>query len=198
LLPYSFTVALLKGKRHYISLEKFAYELSHLNDKNYDFTLTKAMLLVWITETSTGDIDEIQLSPSGYTFFNRISTEAENKVNPTSKWFSKSYYQRAKRKAQQANIIITNHALFCADLFNGYQFIPAYTKAVIDEAHHLEETASKHYGLKINDINMQYTLNNIGLLDEHNGIATLVNNSSIHLEKGFIDRWNTLFSDTKH
>src|SRR5699024_1702250 len=57
LIPYCFKVALLKGKRHYISLEKFAYELSLANASNYDFTLTKAMLLVWITETSTGDID---------------------------------------------------------------------------------------------------------------------------------------------
>src|SRR5699024_7544114 len=90
LIPYPFKVALLKGKRHYISLEKLAYELNQTNENNYDFTLTKAMLLVWITETTTGDIDEIQLPSGGYTFFNRISTEAENKVNPASTWFTRS------------------------------------------------------------------------------------------------------------
>lgn len=198
LIPYPFKVALLKGKRHYISLEKLAYELNQTNENNYDFTLTKAMLLVWITETTTGDIDEIQLPSGGYTFFNRISTEAENKVNPASTWFTKSYYQKAKRRAQQADIIITNHALLCADIFNDYQFIPTYSKAVVDEAHHLEETASKHYGLKLNDINMQYTLNNIGLIDEHNGIGKLIDNNDFHLDPSYIDQWNTSFSQTKH
>src|SRR5699024_6277479 len=37
LIPYPFKVALLKGKRHYISLEKLAYELNQTNENNYDF-----------------------------------------------------------------------------------------------------------------------------------------------------------------
>lgn len=198
LISHPFKVALLKGKRHYISLEKFAHELHFSNDNNYDFILTKAMLLVWITETTTGDIDEIRLPSGGYTFFRRISTEAENNINPTSPWFMKSYFQRAKKKAQQANIIITNHALLCADLFNEYQFIPPYTKAIIDEAHHLEGTASKHYGLKIHDSNLRFTLNQIGLLNERNGIGNLVHTNRMTPENDGIDNWDDEFTQTKH
>ncbi|MDP2613984.1 hypothetical protein Q8W27_17090, partial [Oceanobacter sp. 2_MG-2023] len=81
----------------------------------YDIALTKAMLLIWLTETDTGDIDEIQLPSSGYFFYHKISTDAEGKVEPFSPWYSKSFYQKARRKAQKADIVITNHALLCTD-----------------------------------------------------------------------------------
>src|SRR5699024_6682394 len=116
---------------------------------NYDVTLTKAITLVWLTETETGDIDEIQLPSSGYFFYKRISTDSEGYVDPSSPWFTRSYYQKARNRAQQADVIITNHALLCTDVFNEYQFLPAYDKAIIDEAHHLEDTASRHYGLQL-------------------------------------------------
>src|SRR5699024_4479083 len=74
LVSFPFRVALLKGKQHYISLEKFERALASEQTENYDVILTKAMLLVWLTETETGDIDEIQLPSSGYLFYKQIST----------------------------------------------------------------------------------------------------------------------------
>src|SRR5690625_5842976 len=84
------------------------------------------MLLIWLTETETGDIDEIQLPASGYYFFNIISTDSESNIDPNSAWFSHSFYQRARRRAQQADVIITNHALLCNDILNEYIFITSY------------------------------------------------------------------------
>src|SRR5699024_10929905 len=115
LIPFPFQIALLKGKNHYLSLERFARELENNQQDNYDITLTKAMLLVWITETNTGDIDEIRLPTSGEQFYHKISTDAEGVMDPSSPWFSLSYYQKARKKAQQADLVITNHALLCSD-----------------------------------------------------------------------------------
>src|SRR5699024_12445641 len=50
LVSFPLKVALLKGKQHYISLEKFAHEMNSGQSENYDVTLTKAMVLVWLTE----------------------------------------------------------------------------------------------------------------------------------------------------
>src|SRR5690606_15482721 len=100
---FPFEAVVLKGRSHYLSLERFVYELQQLERDNYDTTLTKAILLVWLTETVTGDIDEIQLPSSGYTFFKRISADAESKFDVTSPWFRYSYYTRAKRRAQRAD-----------------------------------------------------------------------------------------------
>jgi len=198
IVGFPFKTALLKGKSHYISLEKFAHELNLNQQDNYDITLTKAMILIWLTETETGDIDELHLSSSGYSFYKRVSTDAERMLDTYSPWFSKSYYQRAKRSAQQADIIITNHALLCTDMFNDYQFLPRYHKVIIDEAHHLEDTVSHHYGLKLDHNNMQYILNQIGETEDDKLLGRLLTNYSIDRIELPLEKWNTILSDTKY
>ena len=47
ILPFEVKTVLLKGRNHYISLEKFARSLLEEND-NYDTTLTKMQILVWL------------------------------------------------------------------------------------------------------------------------------------------------------
>ncbi|WP_164668785.1 ATP-dependent DNA helicase DinG [Virgibacillus doumboii] len=197
LIPFPFKVALLKGKQHYISLEKFERTLASGQQDNYDITLTKAMILVWLTETKTGDIDEIQMPSSGYFYYRKISTDAEGIVDPSNPWFSRSYYQKARKKAQQADILITNHALLCTDMFNDYQLLPSYNKAIIDEAHHLEETASKHYGLKLDYVSVQYTLTQIGTTNE-GWLAKVLKSYQINHESFQMDEWNDIAGKTKY
>jgi len=198
LIPFPFNATLLKGKHHYLSLEKFEHELTSNDQDNYDVTLTKAIILVWLTETETGDIDEIQLPSSGYFFYKRISTDSEGYVDPSSPWFTRSYYQKARNRAQQADIIITNHALLCTDVFNDYQFLPTYDKAIIDEAHHLEDTASRHYGLQLDYVNMQYALNQLGNADDGKWIDVILKKYSIHREAFPLDKWNDVFIQSKY
>ncbi len=197
LIPFQIHAALLKGRNHYISLERFAHELTDDRADNYDITLTKAILLVWLTETVSGDIDEIQLPSSGYVFFKRISTDAEGQIDIHSPWFRYSYYSRAKRKAQKANLVITNHALLCTDMFNDYQYLPAYNKLIIDEAHHFENTAAHHYGLKLDNITLNYTLNQIGKSEETKTFGKMIRKYTSSLQTISFDKWDQTFDNTK-
>jgi ATP-dependent DNA helicase DinG len=198
LINIPFKVALLKGKQHYISVEKFANEINTNQQDNYDIALTKAMILVWLLETETGDIDELHLPSHGKLFYKRISADSEGRPDPSSPWFKYSFYQKARKKAQVADIVITNHALLCTDMFNDYQFLPTYEKVIIDEAHHLEETASKHYGLKLDYVNMQHSLNQLGSIGEGKWMDQIIfDNPSIE-ETVQKDRWNDLLSLAKY
>ncbi|WP_077309029.1 ATP-dependent DNA helicase DinG [Terribacillus halophilus] len=158
LLPFSFKAALLKGKQHYLSLSRFESELQQKANDNYDITLTKAILLVWLTITETGDIDEVNLPSSGKRFFLHMSADSEDTQDPFSPWFSRSFYQRAKKAAWQADIIVTNHALLCSDMQEEYQLLPSYERAIIDEAHHFEATAAKHFGLALDYVSIHHML----------------------------------------
>ncbi|GGA61481.1 ATP-dependent DNA helicase DinG [Ornithinibacillus halotolerans] len=198
LVPFPFQVALLKGKQHYISIEKFANELESTSQDNYDIALTKAMILIWLLETDTGDIDELHLPSHGKVFYKRISAESEGQIDPSSPWFKYSFYQKARKRAQQADVIITNHALLCTDIFNDYQFLPKYEKVIIDEAHHLEETASKHYGLKLDYVNIQQVINQLGLLGEGKWIDSIVTSNSAIVDTISPDRWNDLLTLTRY
>lgn len=169
LVNIPFRVAVLKGRQHYISLNRFEQSL-HQQQENYDVILTKAKILIWLTETKTGDIEEIRLPASGYHYFKTISAQAE-----TYQWDPHSYYYRARTRAEQADLVITNHALLCADMTNQSQLIPAYNKVIIDEAHHFEKVASQHFGLTLSYTQVQHALSEIStlLIDQSNqGVST--------------------------
>lgn len=198
LLPFSFRVALLKGKSHYISLEMLEQELAETEQDNYDIALTKAMIFVWLTETCTGDIDEIQLPASGYRFFRRISADMEENIDPTSPWFFKSYYQKARQKAQQANMVITNHALLCTDMFHASSLLPSFDQVIIDEAHHFEATVSRHYGLKLDYVQLQYTLNQLGKTDDEKLVYRILSHYGVTMPTTTVEQWNELLDNAKY
>ena len=60
------------------------------------------------------------------------------------------YLARARQKANNASVILTNHALLMADLVSGGGVLPEYSHLVIDEAHHLEDQATAAMGFQIN------------------------------------------------
>ncbi|UOQ93554.1 ATP-dependent DNA helicase DinG [Halobacillus shinanisalinarum] len=150
-------VALYKGKRHYISLLHFSYELDRSYYDNYDIVLTKAMILVWLTKTSTGDIDEIQLPSSGQQFWHKISAEQSGGAMSFNNKHA-SYFQWAEERAERADLLITNHSLLCLDLISNEQRLPAYDRVLIDEAHHLEAIASRYFGIRLNYKELQRQL----------------------------------------
>ncbi|MFD1018460.1 ATP-dependent DNA helicase DinG [Thalassobacillus hwangdonensis] len=172
-------VAILKGKEHYLSLLRFSKELKERNHDNYDTALAKAMLVVWITETETGDIDEVQLPSSGRILWNRISSNQEEAQETWAKENQYSYYRIARGRSEHAHIVITNHSLLCTDLTFDHQLIPSYNYAVIDEAHHLEPTASKHFGLKMDYIDWQNNLSQLEALMKLHDTTILKNGDDI-------------------
>ena len=61
----------LKGREQYISLGKFE-ELLTISEQSYDETFTIMQILVWLTETSTGDLEGLNVSGGGQLFVDRI------------------------------------------------------------------------------------------------------------------------------
>ncbi|MBU0727447.1 hypothetical protein KKA95_02060, partial [Patescibacteria group bacterium] len=65
------------------------------------------------------------------------------------KAYGECYLHEARRAAEDADIIIVNHALLCADMDSGGNLLPDYQYLIVDEAHHFEEVATKSFGLEI-------------------------------------------------
>lgn len=193
ILPFPFQVALLKGKKHYISLDKFVKELPHSEDDHYGIVITKAMILVWLTETVTGDIDEIHLPSSGYYFFRKISAESEDIQDVHTPWHRYSYYQKAYEKAYNADLIITNHALLCTDIVSEYSYLPRYEKIIIDEAHHLEETAAHHFGLQFDYMQTVFVLNQMGTTDDGRWMTKLAHALPNQSKGKILNQWDAQF-----
>lgn len=163
--PFSFAATVLKGRHHYLCLRKFEECLETSSDDTYDTIFTKSQILVWLTETNNGDVDEINLSSGGRLFWNKVKSDFSCCSNKECPWFSRCFYRQKQNAAEHSDLIITNHALLLADMKSDFSLIPGYNELVIDEAHHLDDVASDHLGIKLDYTSIQTMLNQIGLSD---------------------------------
>ncbi|MGG1675167.1 ATP-dependent DNA helicase DinG [Neobacillus sp. NRS-1170] len=164
ILPFKIRSVLLKGRTHYISLEKFYQTLLDEND-NYDTTLTKMQILVWLTETETGDKDELNISSGGLIYWNKIKNEP-TVFSQNREWQEKDFYQKAKRAVSSADIIITNHSLLFSDIKGDSSILPEYDYVIIDEGHHLEKVASQFFGSTLDYLSTRLLLGQFGLYEQ--------------------------------
>ncbi|NIK12282.1 helicase C-terminal domain-containing protein [Alkalibacillus almallahensis] len=146
---------LLKSPRHYIHIKRFQTYLDHFEDySNYDAVLTASMLIVWLTETQTGDVDELNLPTNGQQIWHYINCE-----NPhTSK--EGSYFHDALRNCEQAELIIVNHAFLIRDAIQNQQ-IPEHDSIIIDEAHQLENTTRHQLARQLNYVHIVHLLQDL-------------------------------------
>lgn len=157
-------VALIKGRSHYISMARFEQSLREL-EENYDTALTKMQILVWLTETETGDFDELNLSSGGMLFWNKIRNERSMFLR-TKHWEEHDFYKRAIDKAKDADLLITNHSMLLADLVSGGGSLPEYEYAVLDEGHQFEKAAGKYFGKSLDFMAVRLLLNQLGQYDQ--------------------------------
>ncbi|WP_066061045.1 ATP-dependent DNA helicase DinG [Neobacillus soli] len=164
ILPFKLNTVLLKGRNHYISLEKFSQTLTDEND-NYDTGLTKMQILVWLTITETGDRDELNLSSGGYIFWNKIKNEPAIFAR-SQEWLERDFYLKSKRDAEAADIIITNHSLLLSDLAGEGSILPEFAYVIIDEGHHFEKVASTFFGHSLDYLSTRLLLSQFGLYEQ--------------------------------
>ncbi|MBC1232857.1 ATP-dependent DNA helicase DinG [Listeria booriae] len=155
----------LKGRDHYINLFKFE-QLLHEVDKTYDVVLTKMQLLVWLTETMTGDIDEVNLSSGGQLFWNRMKHTGWFLSPQKDPWLMHDFYLFNQKQAEVADLIIVNHALLLQDHFSSRHILPSYDYVVIDEAHHFTDAARTQQSFVFSYRRMKFFMNRFGTLDK--------------------------------
>ena len=152
--PGQFTYATLKGRNNYLCHQNFeAFE-----DQNGGRGWEEADRLIdtvarW--PTATGDRSEINVAPAQEVPWNRISAShhagcpyyqaSEPGAEPAC------FLKRARHQAQQANLVVANHALFLADLANSENQLGHTTHVIIDESHHLETAASSQFGWELSE-----------------------------------------------
>lgn len=155
-LPFTFNSVILKEKSNYICVDKFLKELYQMDYDNYDTALSKAQILIWLTETETGDIDELNLPSGGLFFWRKINCNDTCSVHKLG-----CYFQHALQEVERANIVLINHRQLLASLKESNDLLHQFKEIIIDEAHHLEDIACEQFGLEIPFYKFQQILNNI-------------------------------------
>ncbi|MFD0867819.1 Probable ATP-dependent helicase dinG homolog [Chlamydia abortus] len=169
IFPVPFQAAVLKGRSHYLCLRKFENKIQ-LQDFNFakEERLTAAQMIVWLSESERGDEEELHLTGRGAEFWRTVESDADSCLNRACPWFKKCFYHRARNDANKADVVITNHSLLFTDIKADHRLLPSYKHLVIDEAHHLEEVASKHMGIELKYMSFVNTLTRL-FRDSKNG-----------------------------
>ena len=140
-------LAVFKGRTHYLCLRKLHQELSGVGiGVPRPEVETYMTLLGWLVQTSTGTREELPLHGRMNEVWQRIQSETESCINKRCPFFRPCYYFRARARAFDADIVVTNHSLVLSDMKADHRVLPHYDRIVIDEAHHLEQQATRHLG----------------------------------------------------
>jgi len=138
ILDCNVTATLLKGREQYISLGKFE-ELLRIADESYDETFSIMQILVWLTETMTGDLEEINVSGGGQLFVDRIRKRT-NKLTQDEQ--IADYHYKLLQESGHSNLIITNHSMLLSDLNREHSIFVPLAGLVVDEAHQFVQAAT--------------------------------------------------------
>ena len=149
-----FRVALAKGRGNYICRRRLAM----LSGEQRDMLLpVPAMVLE--TQKLVDDLnngrDENYLNGvrDNSRIWHMVCSESGNCAGSKCEFFRNCFYYRARRKWDEADIVVANHALFLTDLAirqergGGGTLLPDYGAVMIDEAHTLENSAAAHLGV---------------------------------------------------
>lgn len=141
-------VAQLKGRANFLclqDLEVASGELWTQGDPVFQ------QIQRWSNETDTGDVAELDF---GFANWTEIAANPDTCRQRDCRHFERCFYFKARKEAEDASLIVVNHALFFADLRlrqanpAGPTLLPPYDAVVFDEAHHVEDMAVRAFGLE--------------------------------------------------
>ena len=161
--PTPFSACLVKGRANYLGLRRLARtsaRQARLLDLNDDIASLHA-IEEWAYETTDGSLTDLPRAPAPY-LWERVRSDADDCLGRNCPHFQSCFYQRARRRAQAAQILVVNHALLFSDLAlrsQGAALLPDYDHVILDEAHTMENVAADHLGVGVTSSQIGHLLN---------------------------------------
>lgn len=150
ILGASRDVALLKGRSNYLC----RYRLD--GAKTLEFIRSGELrdqlrtIDQWVIRSKSGDLAECEGVPEGSPIWGMVTSTTDNCLGSECPDFQGCFVFEARRRAQEADLVVINHHLFCADAAlrdEGFgEFLPEADALIFDEAHQLPEIASAFAG----------------------------------------------------
>lgn len=155
--------ALMKGRGNYLCPRRLA-TLRRRKPTNNDELRALAKILVWLHEGGAGDRGAITLRGRDWQVWSRLSAQDEGCTSTrcATEMAGICPFHRARKQAEAAHIVITNHALLVADAAIENRALPAYHNLIVDEAHHLEDAITNGMSRQIDQRKLMGRLNDIG------------------------------------
>ena len=143
------TTALLKGRANYLCLQR----LEQVTDVPEALTDDLDAVREWRHRTESGDKAELTEVAEDSSVWPQVTSTAENCLGQKCPLYDDCHVVKARRAAQEADLVVVNHHLLLADLAmkeEGFvEFLPGAEAIILDEAHQIPDLAVQFFGVAL-------------------------------------------------
>src|SRR6266853_3053804 len=165
ILPVEFEAALMKGRQNYLCprrLERALQQANELFTGPEQNELTR--LAEWASTTRDGLLSDLSVEPDPKVW-SQVCSEAHLCTQKTCGQNPRCFYQHARKRLLAADLIVMNHTLLFMLLGSPAEqeeresgFLFPNDFIILDEAHTVEQVASKQIGIGVSQYGLRSTI----------------------------------------
>ncbi len=164
-IPREFTCVLGKGRGNYVSLRRLKLAQQRAASLFFDEEHLAQLdrIARWSRETTDGSRSDLDVMPSA-AVWDEVASDHGNCLGRKCPTYNSCFYYQARRRLQQANLLIVNHALFFTDLSlraAEASILPDYDAVILDEAHTMPAAAREHLGTSLSSGQIEFALSRL-------------------------------------
>ncbi|MFC0253595.1 ATP-dependent DNA helicase [Massilia consociata] len=147
------SVALLKGRSNYVCHFHLERTLNNGRLTSRDDVGHLREISRFMKMTNSGDKAELTKVPETASVWNLVTSTRDTCMGAECQYYQDCFVMKARREAQQADVVVVNHHLFFADVAlkdtGVAELLPSANTIIFDEAHQLPDTATLFFGQSV-------------------------------------------------
>jgi len=144
------SVALLKGRSNYVCHYHLERTLQNGRMTSRDDVGHLREISRFLKMTGSGDKAELTRVPENASVWNLVTSTRDTCMGAECQYYQDCFVMKARKEAQQADVVVVNHHLFFADVAlkdtGVAELLPSANTVIFDEAHQLPDTATLFFG----------------------------------------------------
>lgn len=202
ILPVEFEAALMKGRQNYLCPRRLQRALEQAAEL---FTTSEQEELVrlseWAQRTRDGSLSDLAVEPDQKVWA-QVCSEAHICTTKSCGQMSNCFFQQARKRLLAADVIVINHTLLFMLLGSleeqeeresGYLFPNDFI--IFDEAHTVEQVASRQIGLGISQYGLRATIQRLYNARTRKGLFTVTRDAAgVTLAASLVDEVDSFFA----
>jgi len=152
-LGVSARIALLKGRTNYLCLHRLDLTAAEGRFTSRAQAAELEAVRGWAGRTRSGDIRELAEVAEDSPLWPRVTSTSDNCVGGDCPNFNDCFVVKARRAAQDADLLVINHHLLFADMAlkeEGFgELLPGVDAVIVDEAHQIPDVASQFFSVSL-------------------------------------------------
>jgi ATP-dependent DNA helicase DinG len=202
ILPIEFEVALMKGRQNYLCPRRLERALQQANELFTGPEQNEVKRLAeWARTTRDGSLSDLSVDPDPKVWA-QVCSEPHICTKKTCGRDMRCFYHNARKRFEAADLVVINHTLLfvllddpdeMAERESGFMFPNDFL--ILDEAHTVENVASRQIGIRISQYGLRSTIQRLYNARTRKGLFTVMRDAEgVRLAAELVDDAEKFFA----